>query len=477
MVDYGRESGVESTHIPFVDIKVPTEKGYVTLPLNDSFVDRDGQSLFLISMNHTISSKNFVGSTIELEILDQSWDQLEEALVALIPNIPIKIRYGWRNRNSKDELNGATFSPWHDFVVIRFQSTFEPNRGAIVTIHAKDIGHNALLNTVSSRGFTAGTPVTTVISQVLAQVLPEDMGYFVVPALNELPDTMTPMPAITPMEYINELMGLASLGAERGHYTKIVYPSNSGPLGSSGISDSDTSRSGSSKSYIWIGPIYDSFGNIERNYKFGRNVDSTVQSFTPSYDGTKLISKESKHVVTYWLDPLTKSLKPVQSKSAEDPRESLDTKKPGVTPSQPRRVVESTLPTPEHVRTMLTRKRQRRDQAVYEANLIVMGDPHVFPLSRISIWVYKNGIAPGTNELEVVSGKEDFHHSSGIYYVRQVNHAISAGRFMTSFDLLRLSSKIGDEATGTASNSSIAVNTAENFGHAGTKHIDVELLP
>ncbi len=77
----------------------------------------------------------------------------------------------------------------------------------------------------------------------------------------------------------------------------------------------------------------------------------------------------------------------------------------------------------ENVRRFVEDRLYRAREVLVSADLVVMGDPNIFPLDYV--------------EMRVVRTDGKLHYTSGLYQIVQVDHTISSGTFDTKVSLAR----------------------------------------
>ena len=166
--------------------------------------------------------------------------------------------------------------------------------------------------------------------------------------------------------------------------------------------------------------------NIDKHYEFewGVNGHSSVISFSPEAQGVVMAAAGGGEVEAKILDSITNEYVGTKMNRYTNPdrpttgaTDMVDTGDEGKT------VVFASSYSQNELNNMAATLWYQMRQYMYNAELEIVGDPEVQPLSMITIMVLnKNGLP---------------HHTSGIYLVNEVTDSISGGDYTTTLSLMR----------------------------------------
>ena len=398
---------------PFVEIFLNGEQ----IPLLDASGIGTSKGFLLNSFSYSRKpGGGFVGNTVEISIIDPTWDTLTDLLVALKSNMPQQLgnfptfgfKFGWRGI---DDVEGKIIL---QMFIQRWDVKFTTFGGAIIDILGQDQGF--ILNFPYTGAFVSTTPISTAISTIItaAGLVPD-----VELTSNTVGEHGTVAGNQTGFQYINHLMKLAI--STKGNVGYSIYVDNS--------VNPQVVRVRPPQGYPIIG---------KKKYVFGRGRDSEVLEFSPQYNFGLAVGLGAGKAVAMGTDGATKS--PIVESSvrseSSDVGGGLNTTR---TPPLPAKVYETPWSSIQDIKAWVSRRREIGDYANFTATALVWGDTSINPFDYVHFDILKGGKA--NNPL--VSDILETHEFSGWYQIIRVNHMINAGMFRTSFDMYRMSGSKG----------------------------------
>ena len=419
---------------PFVELSINgttlvlnnNKPGYAVGPgTSGSYYNTDG--LYLLDFAESVSMGSGEGSVASFNIIDTKWDALESLITEIAwdtTTFPLMYRFGWRDAN---RINVRDY-PWHRGVVSSWQVDFIPMLGSKINMQVVDLGVVLRSKGCANDSFDPTWPVSYVIGEVTSKY--GDPG--VIYDIEYSPVLVGPhntMQGNTPMAYIRKLMTLAGSGINTG-YVMAPY------IGEDGMS------------HIYIGSdskaTFLMKRGVHNTYVWGRKSDSPALNFNVNLDAQQLIKSGARSTASLMVDPITKL--PIPFLTTQDQRErDKSSKGVSLTPYLPDRYVLNPHQTPMMSINSVGRDRSLYHNQIYTANLTIIGDPLIYPLSHVGVIVLKD--SQFTDQARLVTPL-DVHKISGLFQVTSVQHSVTPGQFNTTLELRRNGSAFGSNETG-----------------------------
>lgn len=365
---------------------------------------------FLESFSHEVYAAGVSGQAT-ITLFDPSYEYIENLI--LQHHDKVSFRYGWYSRG---EVERVSMTDWRKGIIWKYSPRFS-EQGLHIDINLADTPLEASL-TVNNESFTFGDDSDIhSISDLVKKLADRDLKLkYTSETIEESEPCSTPVVRnnMSTPQFISHLCTLAKARTGRGGYRFWVDENNLVNFRSS-----DPTK-------------------FRRIFVFGKDQDSDVISFSPSYDGMQALSKGAGDMAAIGYDELTRSslevhYDPVKATAALRPSEVTQADiatfgKFGMTSPTPNspyvagRLYYLPFSSKEFVEAWGLSKHTMARNIFLTAELVIIGDVTIFPMDSVGIQIVKR-----------TDGS--YHYLSGYYLVQSVKHQIVNGMFTTTLSL------------------------------------------
>lgn len=345
----------------------------------------------------------------QLQLFDRDWDVLEAFLYDAGANAPVDFRFGFE---------GRVPDFWFRLLVGIYTPTFRTNQGTILDIELFDSG--ALLNASVSED--KGYPLDQYprISDIVAEIA-ERNGW--VPVIEKTkphtrPFTQDGIPDTQFM--LHELLEKARNEQGAGGYHCFIYRNKELHFHTATYQNRQEA-------------------NVYAVYNVGRDWDGEVLEFSPDDQQVAAAAMGGRDTNFEIMDPKKRRFTVVRKRAGQSEQAIVGGGK--VDPFRYfgnrnknnviNRWITRPFENPDELETYASHRTAKFQQGQFGATLNIMGDPYIRPLQFVTVNVIKSDGQPHARW-------------SGNFFINEITHNITAGRFTTSLDLTRESMGLGE---------------------------------